>query len=122
MVMDHASLRAHCLGRAGATEEHPFGPSTLVIKVAGKLFAIIDEDADPPTISLKCDPAWAPVLRETYTAVVPGYHLNKRHWNTVTVDGTVPDDEIRDWIDESHDLVVDGLPRRVQAELRGQIG
>lgn len=117
--MEFASVRAHCLDKPGAFEGHPFGPGTLVMKVAGKVFAIIGEEDDPVTISLKCDPDWAPVLRETYAAVTPGYHLDKRHWNTIILDGTVPDDETRDWIDESYDLVVAGLPRRVRDTLAG---
>lgn len=116
--MDADSLRAHCVAKPGATEEHPFGPDVLVIKVEGKVFAIIPEDAEPPSISLKCDPGWAIALRDTYTAVQPGYHLNKRHWNTVTLDGTIADDEVRDWIDDSYDLVVAGLPRRLREALR----
>lgn len=115
--MDAASLRKCCLAMPAATEEHPFGPGALVIKVAGKMFAIIAEDAEPPSISLKCDPDRALVLRDTYPAVGPGYHLNKRHWNTVVVDGTVPDEAIRDWIEDSYDLVVAGLPRRLRDAL-----
>lgn len=118
--MDAASLRAHCRSKPRATEGHPFGPGALVLKVAGKVFAIISEDTEPPTISLKCDPGWATVLRDTFPAVAPGYHLNKRHWNTVTIDGTIPDDDVRDWIDDSYDLVVAGLPRRLREELRDQ--
>jgi predicted DNA-binding protein (MmcQ/YjbR family) len=112
--MDLADLRARCLAMPGAVEERPFGPGALVVKVAGKIFAIIGEDDEPPTISLKCEPELAPVLREAYDAVTPGYHLNKRHWNTVTVDGSVPEDELRGWIEDSYDLVVAGLPRRVR--------
>lgn len=120
--MDVASLRACCLAMPAATEEHPFGPGALVIKVAGKMFAIIAEDAEPPTISLKCDPDWAMMLREEFPAVGPGYHLDKRHWNTVVMDGTVPDEAIRDWIEDSYDLVVAGLPRRLRDALPDEGG
>lgn len=117
--MDLADLRAHCLAKPGATEQHPFGPGALVLKVGGRIFAIIGEDAEPLTVSLKCEPELALALREAYGAVAPGYHLDKRHWNTVTLDGTVADREVRDWIDDSYDLVVERLPRRVRAALSG---
>ncbi len=116
--MDLAGLRAHCLAQPGAAGSYPFGPGALVMKVGGKVFAIIGENDQPLTISVKCDPEWALILRDTYDAVQPGYHLNKRHWNTVTLDGTVDDDEVRDWIDASWDAVVDGLPRDVRRGLR----
>lgn len=115
--MDVAALRARCLGLPGATAQHPFGPGAHVMKVGGRIFAIIGEDAEPPTISLKCEPELAVLLRDTYEAVAPGYHLNKRHWNTVTVDGSVPDDELHAWIDDSYDLVIAGLPRAQLAAL-----
>lgn len=111
-------MRAHCLGLAGATEDHPFGPGALVFKVGGKLFAIVGENEDPVTVSLKCDPEEAVALRAAYDAVAPGYHLNKRHWNTITLDGTVPERAVRDWIDDSYDLVVETLPRRVASALQ----
>lgn len=111
-------VRAHCLGLAGATEGHPFGPGALVFKVGGKVFAIVGEHEDPLTISLKCDPEEAVALRAAYDAVGPGYHLNKRHWNTVTLDATVPGGAVRDWIDDSYDLVVETLPRRLRDDLR----
>jgi predicted DNA-binding protein (MmcQ/YjbR family) len=115
--VDPSELRAHCLAKTGATAEHPFGPDPLVMKVAGRIFAIIDESASPATISLKCDPELATVLRDSYLAVAPGYHLDKRHWNTITVNGTVPASNIVDWIDDSYDLVVDKLPNYVQRDL-----
>jgi len=120
--MDTASLREQCLAKPGAIDEHPFGPGVLVVKVAGKMFALIAEDAEPPTISLKCDPGWATVLREAFPAVEPGYHLNKRHWNTVTLDGTIAEDEVCDWIDDSYELVVAGLPRRLRDALQPDDG
>jgi predicted DNA-binding protein (MmcQ/YjbR family) len=116
--MDLARLRARCLELPGATEEHPFGPGALVVKVGGKIFAIIGVDDEPLTISLKCEPELAPLLRDAYDAVRPGYHLNKRHWNTVTVDGTVPERDLVGWIEDSYDLVVAGLPRQQRASLR----
>ena len=87
------------------------------MKVAGRIFAIIAEDEEPLSVSLKCDPELAVALRDAHPAVQPGYHLNKRHWNTITLDGTLRDQMVLDWIDDSYDLVFESLPRRVQAEL-----
>jgi predicted DNA-binding protein (MmcQ/YjbR family) len=115
--VDVSGVRARCLAKPGARAERPFGPDAVVMKVGGRIFAIIAEDARPAAISLKCEPELASVLRETYPAVVPGYHLDKRHWNTVTLDGSVPDEELAGWIDDSYDLVVDKLPRHVQRRL-----
>jgi predicted DNA-binding protein (MmcQ/YjbR family) len=115
--MDLYDLRSHCLSKPGAVEGHPFGPGVLVMKVGGKIFAIVAEEADPLEVSLKCEPEIALVLRDAYDAVRPGYHLNKRHWNTVTLDGSVEDRQLHDWIDDSYDLVVDGLPRRIRNSL-----
>ena len=115
--MDLAELRTRCLAKPGATESHPFGPGALVMKVGGKIFAIIGEDEQPLTVSLKCEPEIAIALRTTYAAVRPGYHLNKRHWSTVTLDGTEESEQVVDWIDDSYDLVVDSLPRRIRGEI-----
>lgn len=115
--MDVAELRRRCLAQPAATEGRPFGADVLVVKVGGRIFAIIAEDDDPPTVSLKCDPELALLLRQSYASVRPGYHLNKRHWNTVRLDGTVPDDEVLAWVEDSYDLVVAGLPRRVRDTL-----
>lgn len=116
--MDVGAVRARCEAMPGATAEYPFGPDALVMKVGGRIFAIIAEDPVPPTISLKCEPELAVTLRDTYPAVAPGYHLAKRHWNTVTLDGTVPEEDVASWIEDSYDLVVDKLPRHVQRSLR----
>jgi len=116
--MDLDELCTHCTDKPGCSDGYPFGPGALVMKVAGKIFAIVADESDPPTVSLKCDPEEAPLLRSSYEAVAPGYHLNKRHWNTITVDGTVPDHVVRGWIDDSYDLVLAGLPKRVQESLR----
>lgn len=116
--MNLIALRTHCLAKRGVSESHPFGPGVLVMKVGGKIFAIIGEDDDPLTISLKCEPEIAVVLRSAHDAVQPGYHLNKRHWNTVTLDGTIKGTQIFEWVDDSYDLVVDGLPRRLREEIR----
>ena len=104
-------LRQHCLNQVGAVEEFPFGPEAQVYKVMGRMFALLPVD-EPLRISLKCDPTLAEILRESYPAVQPGYYLNKRHWNTVTVDGSIPDEEILDMMDDSYNLVVKKLSRK----------
>ena len=92
-------------------EEFPFGPTTAVFKVGGKMFAIVSVDSRPGSVSLKCDPGYAQALREQYPAVKAGYHLDKRHWNTVDLDGSVPADTLAEWIQDSYDLVSASLPR-----------
>ena len=110
-AMNPSELRDYCLSLAGAEETFPFGPETSVFKVAGKMFALSQLRADSLRVSLKCEPGLAEALRAAHPAVLPGYHLNKRHWNTVIVDGSVPDHTIRDMIEDSYDLVVSKLPR-----------
>jgi len=105
-----AELRDHCLGFRGAEETFPFGPNTSVFKVAGKMFAVSRLDEPPLRVSLKCEPQLAEQLRDAHAAVTPGYHLNKRHWNTVVIDGSLPDQMIKDMIEDSYDLVVSRLP------------
>ena len=110
-------LRSLCLGFAGAEETYPFGPRTTVFKVRGKIFAIAALDAEPPSISLKCEPGLALQLRANHAAITPGYHLNKRHWNTVALDGSVPEQLLRDMVEDSYDLVVESLPKRIRDDL-----
>ena len=105
--VDRASVRRRCLRLPGAYEDFPFGESVAVYKVRGKIFAILDAHS----VSVKCDPGYAVALREQYPDVTAGYHLNKRHWNTVRLEGSVPREALDDWIDESYALVVAGLPR-----------
>ncbi len=102
--MDIESLRDYCISRKGATESFPFGEDTLVFKANDKIFALVNLDGEL-SINLKCDPVLALELRERYTAVTPGYHMNKKHWNTVMLDGSVPDKEVFSWIDHSYDLI-----------------
>jgi predicted DNA-binding protein (MmcQ/YjbR family) len=102
-------LRRLCVSFPGAIETFPFGPQTSVFKVAGKMFALSRLAKDPLEISLKCEPLLAEQLREAHPAVRPGYHLNKRHWNTVTIDGSLPDQLLEDMIEDSYDLVVSQL-------------
>ena len=110
-------LRAWCLQLTGASEEFPFGPELSVFKVAGKMFAVSALDDTRLGVSLKCEPELAVALRNSYPAIRPGYHLNKRHWNTITVDGTLPDQLVRDLIEDSYDLVVSARPKRVRDQL-----
>ncbi|NML20024.1 MmcQ/YjbR family DNA-binding protein [Pseudoflavitalea sp. G-6-1-2] len=116
--MNIETLRAYCLAKPAVEETLPFGPDTLVFKVAGKVFLLTGLDSDPLSFNVKCNPDLAEELRERYEAVKPGYHMNKKHWNTITVDGTVSSKLIKEWIDHSYDLVVDSLPAKVKAELK----
>ena len=97
-------LREYCILKKNVTESFPFGDDTLVFKTEGRIFALVNLEGDL-TINLKCNPARAIELRERYSSVIPGYHMNKKHWNTIYADGTVPDKEIFSWVDHSYDLV-----------------
>ena len=110
------SFRSHCLNKKGVTEEFPFGKNTLVYKVMGKMFALADLQ-DFTSINLKVDPEVGIELRERYTSVQEAYHMNKKHWITVMVDGKIPDKLIRGWIDNSYDLVRAGLSKKLRASL-----
>lgn len=109
--MDLAQFRAYCLSKPGATENTPFGPDVLVFKVGGKMFALAALDEMPTRVNLKCDPDLALELRDRYEQVTPGYHMNKKHWNTVEIENGVPDSEVRKMIDHSYDLVTRSLPK-----------
>ena len=116
--MTARSLRKLCLGFPGAFEDFPFGPEHSVFKVEGKLFAISALKGSPLKVSLKCEPELAEQLRASFpSAIAPGYHLNKRHWNTVTLDGSVPDAMVRDMVEDSYDLIVAAMPRAVRERL-----
>ncbi|MFI5639003.1 MmcQ/YjbR family DNA-binding protein [Streptomyces goshikiensis] len=114
--MTPEQLRAFCLGFNAAVEEFPFTPQTSVFKVMGKVFALSALDGEPLKVNLKCEPELAVRLREEHAAIVPGYHMNKRHWNTVTVSG-LPDALVRELVEDSYDLVVAGLPRAERLRL-----
>jgi predicted DNA-binding protein (MmcQ/YjbR family) len=109
-------FRDYCLAKAYVTESTPFGPNILVLKVAEKMFAAADID-NFESINLKCDPERAIELREQNDAILPGYHMNKKHWNTVMMDGRVPDNLVRELIDHSYDLVFKSLPAKVRKDL-----
>jgi predicted DNA-binding protein (MmcQ/YjbR family) len=115
------ALRRWCLARPGATEEFPFGERTSVFKVEGKMFALSSLRSRPLSVSVKCEPELASQLRAAYPAVKPGYHLNKRHWNTITLDGSLDDKTVFDMLEDSYDLVVAGLPRAKQRRLGIQV-
>jgi predicted DNA-binding protein (MmcQ/YjbR family) len=110
---------AACAAKPGAVEDYPFGDDVAVFKVADRMFALVPLGAEPPSVSLKCDPDLAAGLRDRYAAITPGYHLNKRHWNTVTLDGSVPAEEVAELIDHSYDLVVARLSRAQREKLSG---
>lgn len=115
MTLDY--IREYCLKKKCVTEDFPFDETTLVFKVLDKMFLLTD--LTPPLfINLKCEPEKAIELRERYEAVTPGYHMNKKHWNTVSFDGTIPVKEILEWIDDSYDLVVGGLKQREREKLK----
>jgi predicted DNA-binding protein (MmcQ/YjbR family) len=115
--MDLADVCALCLSFPMVEETTPFGPDVLVYKVAGKMFALTVPDDFPPRVNLKCDPDRAEVLRDEHEGITPGYHMNKRHWNTVTLDGSVPATLVRELIEHSYQLVVASLPVRTRKQL-----
>jgi predicted DNA-binding protein (MmcQ/YjbR family) len=110
------AFRSYCLSKKGVTEEFPFDADTLVFKVMGKMFALTDLDSFE-SVNLKCDPEKAVQLREEFSSVLPGYHMNKKHWNTVLMDSDVTDRLVKEWIDDSYLLVVDSLPKKMRQEL-----
>lgn len=115
--MDIESFRSYCLAKPGTSEDMPFGPDTLTIRVMGKIFAFAGLDAVPLSVSLKTDPEQAIELRERYDAIQGAYHLNKKHWSSVRMDGSVPVQVITDMIDSSYALVAKGLTKAQREEL-----
>ena len=115
--MNVENIRLYCLKKKAVTESFPFDDTTLVFKVAGRMFALVNL-RDNHSINLKCDPDKALELREHHSAVLPGYHMNKKYWNTVILDESITDHLIREWIDDSYLLVVDKLPKKLQQELQ----
>lgn len=115
--MNIESLRQHCLNKKATEESLPFGPDTLVFKVGGKIYLLASLNAVPLQFNVKCSPEEAEALREQHPCVQPGYHMNKKHWNTILADGTASDSLLRKWIDDSYTLVVESLP----AKLKNQI-
>jgi predicted DNA-binding protein (MmcQ/YjbR family) len=121
MPMTRRDIWDYCLSKPHAVETYPFGEDTLVLRVGDKIFALMGVDAPEEAearINLKCDPTLAVILRQTYPkSVIPGYHMNKTHWNTVISNGIIPDNEICDMIDHSYDLIVKSLTKKQRAEL-----
>jgi predicted DNA-binding protein (MmcQ/YjbR family) len=115
--MNIEELREYCMAKKHVTESFPFDNETLVFKVMNKMFALVSMDSEPLSINLKCDPEKAIALREEYSCVLPGYHMNKQHWNTVIVDGSVSDKLVMEWIDDSYNLIVASLPKRVREQM-----
>ena len=119
--MDLAGFREYCLSKPGASEDTPFGPDVLVFKVGGKIFALAALAEVPTTVNLKCNPDLALDLRDRYEQVRPGYHMNKRHWNTVEIESGIPNIELRKMIDHSYELVIERLPKpKVKPEARSR--
>ena len=119
--MDLAEFREYCLTKGSASEGTPFGPDVLVFKVGSKMFALAALDELPTTVNLKCDPDLALDLRDRYEQVRPGYHMNKKHWNTVEIDSGISDVEVRKMIDHSYELVIKRLPKpRAKAAARSR--
>lgn len=116
--MTFEAARAYCLSLPGVEESQPFGPEALVYKVAGKMFALLIPEEVPVRMNLKCDPERALELRDRYEAIQPGYHMSKRHWNTLELDGRLTTALVRELIEHSFDLVVAGLPVKERAKHR----
>jgi predicted DNA-binding protein (MmcQ/YjbR family) len=116
--MNIEDLRSYCIQKPFTEESFPFDSTTLVFKVAGKIFLLVNVDGDPLQFNIKCDPEKAIELREQYECVLPGYHMNKKHWNTIICDGTVQIKILKQWIDDSYELIVDSLPKKVREQIR----
>ena len=110
-IMKFESLRKYLLNKKGTCEDFPFGPAVIVFKVMDKMFSLIPLDKKSLRINLKCDPELALHLRAKYNAIQPGYHMNKKHWNTIILDGSIPNDELSTMIDDSYNLVIKGLKK-----------
>ena len=112
--MNYEQLHKHLKAKSGAVVDFPFNPVTLVFKVGGKMFALISLDKKPLRMNLKCDPAKAQALRDCFAAIIPGYHMNKRHWNTLVLDDSLPEDLVLSLVDDSYNLVIKSLSRTVR--------
>ncbi len=115
--MNVEDFRYYCLAKKGVTEEFPFDKSTLVFKVMGKLFALTGLDKVPFSVNLKCDPEYSLELREQHPEIIPGFHMNKKHWNTVNFSSSLSTNMLQQLIDHSYDLVVKGLTKKLKSEL-----
>lgn len=114
--MDSKVFYKYCSAKIGAVEDYPFGPDVIVFKIGAKMFALMFRRDNQDNLSLKCDPNYSEILRQQYSSIIPGYHLNKRCWNTIMIDGRIPEKEIKDLIDHSYDLVLKSLPRTMRSK------
>jgi len=112
--MNIEEARNYCLEKRGTTEDFPFDDVSLVLKVGGKMFALIPLDAEVKRIALKCDPEYAVELRERYESVRPAWHFNKKHWNDVLLDGSVTETDVKAWIDHSYEMVLKGMSKKMR--------
>ena len=119
--MNAESLRTYCLQKKAVEEGQSFGETTVVYKVGGKMFLLVALDALPLQFNAKCDPDVALELREQYDCVQPGYHMSKKHWNTIIVDGTISDKMLLQWVTDSYNLVYESLPKKIKAELAADV-
>ncbi len=114
--MNIEELRHHCIAKKGVEETFPFDEETLVFKLMGKVFLIVGIESQPVSFNVKCDPEKAVELREKYACIQPGFHMNKKHWNTVICDGSVSKKLYKEWIDDSYDLIAEALPKKIKEE------
>ncbi|HON79475.1 MAG TPA: MmcQ/YjbR family DNA-binding protein [Spirochaetota bacterium] len=110
-------IRSYCSRKKGVSEDFPFDMETLVLRVGSKIFLLSDINEKPFRMNLKCDPFRSMVLREKYNQITPGYHMNKKHWNTVLVDGVIPDNEVLELVDHSYELVLKGMKKSERDEI-----
>lgn len=115
--MNLEELRDYCMSHKAVEETLPFGPETLVFKVMGKAFLLTGFDSAPVQFNVKCNPEKAIELREQHSCVIPGYHMNKKHWNTIVADGSVSNKQLKEWITDSYNLVISGMPKVQQKKL-----
>jgi predicted DNA-binding protein (MmcQ/YjbR family) len=115
--MDAELVREYCLFKKATTEDQPFGPDVLTFRIGGKIFLLLSLDAFPSQFNVKCDPERAIDLRATHTSIIPGYHMNKKHWNTVILDGTLSTELVHSMIDESYEIIFGSLPKKKRTEI-----
>jgi predicted DNA-binding protein (MmcQ/YjbR family) len=119
--MNIEEVRDYCLSKKGTTEDFPFDDVTLVIKVGGKMFALISLDAEEKNVALKCDPEYAIELREKYEAVRPAWHFNKKHWNNVFLNSSLSEKNIKEWIDHSYEMVLKGMSKKMREAILSEL-
>ena len=115
--MTNQEIECYCLVKKGVKKMYPFDAKTAVFKVGNKMFALYSDEGDAVSLNLKCDPIYALELRSIYESVIPGYHMSKKHWNTVTCNKEIDDTLVKEWIDDSYDLVFGSLTKKLQNEI-----